>query len=72
MTKIEFATDEQMVEIRRAAVNDITRAIARDGVRLTWSQAEDLGDVATDWLCKRLGLRSSTDSDGVTFAPGED
>ena len=65
------ATPAQMSAIIRRAVDDTARAMARDGVHLTWSQADEIGDVEIDWLRHVLGLRVETDMDGVHCTPPE-
>lgn len=65
----KFATDEQLEQIRRNAVNSVTRDLASTGIKLTWEQADDLGDEPIDWLRNRLGLKSQTTDAGITFTP---
>jgi hypothetical protein len=42
------ATEDQLVQIRRRAVNDTTREIMAHGLVLTWDQAKALGDETLD------------------------
>lgn len=66
---IPTATRDQITQLRRHAVNDVTRGIMARGVRLTWKQADDLGDEVLGWMKERLGLAMQTTDAGVTFAP---
>lgn len=66
---IPTATPEQITQIRRHAVNDVTRKIMESGVKLTWEQADDLGDEVIGWMRARLGLTSRTTDAGITFEP---
>lgn len=59
----------QLEEIRHHAVNDVTREIMSNGIKLTWDEADDLGDETLDWMRTRLGLKSSTTDSGITFKP---
>lgn len=68
-TNLLTPTPAQLRSLRRRAVNDTTRAIARWGVRLTWAQADDLGELVLDWMRQRLDLTSETDEDGIVFRP---
>jgi hypothetical protein len=63
------ATEVQIIQLRRRAVNDVTREIMANGIKLTWEQADDLGDMVLDWMGKRLGLKSRTTDAGITFTP---
>lgn len=63
------ATEDQITQLRRHAVNDMTREIMANGIKLTWEQADDLGDEVLDWMGKRLGLKSRTTDAGITFTP---
>lgn len=63
-------TEQQLDEIRKHAMNDITREIACDGIEMTYEQLDDLGDDDVDWMRKRLELRlDRTDADVVRFWP---
>lgn len=64
-----MATREQIETIELRAFNDCAREMARDGVGLTFKQADDLGGQALDWLSKRLGLRVTETDCGVTAKP---
>jgi len=66
---MKIATADQLGVIRRRAYDQVARDMARDGVRLSWEQADDLGDEAIDWMRSRLGLKSMTDDRGLTFRP---
>lgn len=68
---IPSATPAQVTQLRRHAVNDVTRTIMTSGVRLTWAQADDLGDEVVQWMRDRLGLTSRTTDAGITFEPPE-
>jgi hypothetical protein len=63
------ATEDQLVQIRRRAVNDTTREIMAHGLVLTWDQAKALGDETLDWVRGRLGLNSKTTDAGIVFTP---
>jgi hypothetical protein len=39
------------------------------GLKLTWAQADDLGDETIDWMRSRLGLKGTTSDRGITFNP---
>lgn len=65
------ATEDQITQIRRHAVNDVTREIMAHGVKLTWAQADDLGDETIAWMGGRLGLNKRTTDKGITFTPPE-
>jgi hypothetical protein len=67
--EIETATEVQLAAIAARAVDDVARAIARDGLVLTWEQAEEIGDAGGQWLRDRLGLRATTSDRGVTYRP---
>lgn len=57
------ATREQIATIEAQAYNDCARAMARDGVDLSYAQADRIGDAGIAWLEQRLGLRClETDS----------
>lgn len=64
-----YATDDQIQQLARRAINDTTREIAATGVALTWDQADDLGEQVLDWMRSRLGLRIETDADEVRCMP---
>lgn len=63
------AAREQIRALRQRAVNDATRAIARDGITLTHAVADSLGEEVLAWARQRLGVRVETDSDGVRLVP---
>lgn len=63
------ATATHLEQLRLRAVNDVTREIAAQGVRLTHEQADDLGEVVIDWMRGELDLAIYTDDVGVTLAP---
>ena|SRR3982750_1129576 len=69
--KIAVATEPQIVQLRRHAVNDVTREIMARGIKLTWDQAEALGDETIGWMSGRLGLNRLTSDMGVIFTPPE-
>lgn len=62
-------TNEIVEQLRRKAVNDTTRAVARAGLRLTNDQVDDLGEEVLDWVEKRLEVRVEVDYDGVLLRP---
>ena len=51
-----MATKDQMATIDAQRVDDVARDMARDGVDLSYSQADRIGDTGLDWLRTRLGL----------------
>ena len=66
---MKAATDDQITQLRRHAVNNVTREIMANGLKLTWAQAHALGDEVIDWMRTRLDLKSSTTDHGITFKP---
>lgn len=66
---MKAATDDQIETIRKRAYNQTARDMAHGGVKLTWEQADDLGDQAIDWMRSRLGLRISTTDRGIIGQP---
>lgn len=64
-----YATDEQIATIHKQAYDDEARAMQQSGVSLTWEQADDVGEMGTDWLVTRLGLIVTTDDAGVHARP---
>ena len=64
-----IATEAQIKQLRAHAVNTTTREIMAQGVKLTWAQADDLGDETIDWMSGRLGLNKRTTNEGITFTP---
>lgn len=67
-----IATDAQIEQLRRRAVNDTTREIAVRGIRLTHEQADDLGEEVLDWMVSRLELGRVSDEDGIAFYADEE
>lgn len=65
MTNPTIATATQIEQLRLRAVNDVTREIAAQGIRLTHDQADDLGAEVVDWMRTRLGLSIETTDRGV-------
>jgi len=63
------ATEDQLVQISRRAVNATTRKIMTDGITLTWDQVDSLGDEPLDWMRERLGLKVKTTDAGAVFSP---
>lgn len=63
-----MATTEQIETIRAQRVDDTACAMMRDGVTLTWEQADALGDDVLDWIERRLGLRVETTHAGVVYS----
>jgi len=68
---IRYATSTEVESIRIGRYDDAARRMEACGVRLTWAQADEIGDVGDGWLRGRLGLHSETDADGATYAPEE-
>lgn len=66
---MKAATDNQITQLRRHAVNSVTGEIMAHGTKLTWDQANDLGDEVINWMRTRLGLKSTTSDRGITFKP---
>jgi hypothetical protein len=66
---VKAATDNQITQLRQHAVNSVTREIMTNGIRLTWAQADDLGDEVINWMSSRLGLKTITSDHGITFRP---
>lgn len=69
MTNLNTATDEQIEQLRRHAVNDTTRPIAAEGILLTHEQADDLGEEVLGWMYGRLLLNIQATDRGVECAP---
>ena len=69
MTKQTTATADQMDSIRARRVDDSTRKMMETGGRLTWEQADEIGDEGSHWLRERLGLSTETDDTGVLYTP---
>ncbi len=67
MANIAAVTEDQITQLRRHAVNDATREIMWNGVKLTWEQADDLGQEVIDWMRTRLGLQTRTTDAGIVF-----
>jgi hypothetical protein len=63
------ATADQIAQLRRHAVNAVTREIMAHGIELTWEQADGLGDETIAWMGGVLGLNKRTTDKGITFAP---
>lgn len=66
---MKAATDDQIAQLRRHAVNSVTREIMTNGLKLTWAQAYALGDEVINWMRTRLGLKSTTSDRGITLRP---
>lgn len=62
--------NDAIEQLRLMAVNDVTRAIAAEGIELTYDEADDLGEVVLDWMHNRLGLTISETDEGVVATPG--
>lgn len=62
--------NDAIEQLRLMAVNDVTRAIAVEGIELTYDEADDLGEVVLDWMHNRLGLTISETDEGVVATPG--
>jgi hypothetical protein len=60
-----MATQDEMQTIMARAYNDTARDMERDGVTLTYAQADRIGDDGIDWLTKRLGLSCHETDGGV-------
>lgn len=63
--------EEALDDLRAMAMTGSTRAIACDGIRLGWDDADDLGEAVLDWMQSRLDLVRTTDEHGVTFRPAK-
>lgn len=63
------ATDTQIEQLRRHAVNDVTREIMTNGIMLTHDQADDLGEEVVDWMRTRLDLRIRSTDRGLECSP---
>jgi hypothetical protein len=50
------ATETHLATIRARRIDDTARAMMTEGLTLTYEQADELGDEATDWIEQRLGL----------------
>ena len=59
------ATEDALAALRSRAVNAVTREIMADGIRLSHTQAADLGDETMAWIKGRLGLSVTTTDRGV-------
>ena len=66
---LTIANEAQIEQLRQHAVNSVTNMIAMHGIKLTWEQADALGDETIDWMVGRLGLNKRTTDVGVTFTP---
>jgi hypothetical protein len=62
-----MATVEQIATIRARRVDDTAREMMREGVSLTWEEAETVGDEGCAWIARRLGLTKAADAEGVHF-----
>ena len=63
------ATEAQIEQLRKHAVNDVTREIMRDGVLLSHDQADELGEEVLGWMGGRLGLSVKATDRGVECSP---
>jgi hypothetical protein len=50
-------------------VDAFSRSLEREAWRLTWPEADDLGEEALAWARRRLGLSVATDDAGVVLSP---
>lgn len=64
-----MATKQQLKTIEARAYNDTAREMEREGVTLTYRQADALGAAALDWLARRLNLNVTENDSGVDCAP---
>lgn len=62
-------TPEDIAQIRLMAVNDRTRKFGEHGIRLSHDEADEIGEVALDWLRDRFDLRLVTDDRGTMLLP---
>jgi hypothetical protein len=69
MTNLNTATDEQIEQLRRHAVNDLTRLVAAEGILLTHDQADDLGEEVLGWMRGRLGVNLKSTDRGIECTP---
>lgn len=63
------ATEEQLATIRARAVNGTARAMMRDGVTMTWEQADELGAAAIQWIESRLDMVCEMTTEAVVCTP---
>lgn len=63
------AADETLAQLRARAVNDVTRAVAVNGLHLTHEQADDLGEETLAWCRRRLRLTMHDTHEGVDLVP---
>lgn len=64
-TKLHNVAKDRLEELRRRAVNDITREISATGCLLTHEQADELGEETLAWMRHRLGLETTETDLGV-------
>lgn len=62
---VKTEREEQLDALAARAVNDVTRAIMRDGIDLSHDEADDLGEETLAWMRSRLGLTITETSEGV-------
>ena len=72
MTTDRDTREQVMDAIEHRAINDVTREIQRDGIVLTWDEADRIGDAGAQWLRDRLGLTAETAENGVVYRPETD
>jgi hypothetical protein len=65
----ELLTEGVYDALRHRRVDAFSRRVARRGWRLTWAEADGLGEEALAWASRRLGLSVSTDDAGVVLSP---
>jgi hypothetical protein len=63
------ATAQQFDAIRARAFNDVARGMMKEGVVLSHSQANELGEEALRWVRERLQLQPYVDHLGLRFSP---
>lgn len=68
-TLARSATEDQIAQIRRHAVNDVTREIMAHGIMLSHEQADTLGEATLAWIASRLGLSVAETDRGVECTP---
>lgn len=68
-TNMITATETQIEQLRKHAVNDVTREIMAHGVLLSHDQADDLGEEVLGWMGGRLGLNVEVTDRGVQCSP---
>lgn len=63
------AGDAEIAAIEARRVDDTARAMMREGLRLTFAQADGIGDAGIAWLAVRLRLTIRATDTGVDCTP---